>query len=88
MTITNEILMRTKPIIITWLAMFYCTAYAQVKSGLQEFRDGDALWRQTVNDESIMWDNGIVLADLSNMEVISDNHRMAQRLVCCQGHRR
>lgn len=50
MTITNEILMRTKPIIITWLAMFYCTAYAQVKSGQQEFRDGDALWRQTVND--------------------------------------
>lgn len=43
MTITNEILMRTKPIIITWLAMFYCTAYAQVKSGQQEFRDGDAL---------------------------------------------
>lgn len=30
--------------------MFYCTAYAQVKSGQQEFRDGDALWRQTVND--------------------------------------
>jgi len=23
--------------------MFYCTAYAQVKSGQQEFRDGDAL---------------------------------------------
>ena len=77
--IMYSIYMESRTIILIWLAMFYCNANAQVTSGQQEFRDGDALWRQTVNYESITRNNPNVLADLNSMEVISDDHRMKLR---------
>ena len=74
----KKIIIKRK-IMTFFFATFCCTAIAQITNELHASRDFDVITKQQVANESAVKGHDDILADMTQMEVVSDNHRMKLR---------